>query len=1242
MDKRFFVKKNSKYDVKSNNLLKKLNSELDITSLTNLKIYNIYDLFNITKDIYEQTKNLIFAYKNIDELQVSKPEYKKYIAYELLPLQFDNRANSVLELLQIYNKDNLDIKVRTGFFIGFNDNLNDIDLKKIKKYLINPIEQREKNLDKLIFDIHLENQKKQDIKNFINLSNSELKKFIEINSFALSIDQLIIIQKHYQQKKQNPSYNELMLFDIYWSDHCRHTTFNTIIENIQFDIKDENLKKEIKSTYEKFLVKHKKITKKKHFTLMDLSLLTTRILNKNKKLNDLEKSNEINAISIEVQINGEANYLVFKNETHNHPSELEPFSGASTCLGGAMRDIFAARAYCFAGIRLSGCGNILEKTSKTLKGKLPQSKIAYETAKGFSSYGNQVGLTTQYIDEFYHNSYNVKHLECGAVLGVVPKKWVNKLEPQVNDLIILVGAKTGIDGLGGASGSSKIQNNNSLKNSYNEVQKGDPIVARKLQRLYRTNFNFTKLIKRSNDFGAGGASVAIGEIAKGVDIFLEKFKTKYLNIRPEEILFSESQERMAMVIDPKDQNKFFQFVKNENLDCYIVGKVTNNNKIRAFYNDKLIIDVSQEFLNKGAFIAKCNVKIINDNKNIIFNEFDYFTDKNNLKNKIKKGLIEMFDSTIQTNSKLNTLGGEYLLTQSNCLISSIPSINTNKSDKNVIVTSGFNTSIAQKSAYHMGFYSVIEAISKMASKQIDYKNAKISLQEFFPKTQDETKWALPFSALLGLYKVIDYFSLPVVGGKDSMSGTYNEKDVIPTIITFLINTFDSNKKIITNELKKQNSNIFLLKNKLDKNNLFNLKTYKMNIKWFIEQKNILASEVISEKTLQFTLMHMAIGNKVSFELLKNNYEFMVGDIIFQSNDDWSKIKNKNVILIGKTYNKSDDLIKIDNQNYPIHRVIKDLKNDYENIYPFDSYKHNNTNYTNKFHLVETKNIQKLSSLDKNKCVILHPIFPGTNCEFDTIKKFSAFDNKKIVNDVFVFKNETKDELINSIDIFAKKISTSDIIMLNGGFSLADEPDGSAKYIACILQHEKIKSQIIQHLKNKKLILGICNGFQALINSGILPNLKYKITENSPILQSNLINKHISTIPYIKYLNVNSPWISENNVNKIFRMPISHGEGCFVSDIKDLENLIHNNQIASVYCNEIGDIISTNQINPNNSTMNIEGIISLDGLIFGKMGHSERIQNNLYQNVTNIVEDFLFENGVKYILGKNYPQKKDKK
>ncbi len=1242
MDKRLFIKKTDKYDFKSKDLLKELITVLNVPSLKELKIYNIYDIYNIDINLLNKIKNTVFAKINIDQIETAIPEYKKFIAFEPLPLQFNNRAHSALQLISIYNDDNLKVDLKTGTFIGFNYDLEISDLNKIKHYLINPIEQQEKDLTIFKQENVISHFKILEIHDFNYYDDIQLKRIIEKNRYSLSLKQMKIIQEYFKKEKRNPKNSELMMFNIYWSDHCRHITLNTKINDVKFELKNNNFKNEVKKTYDDFLTLQKKLNKTSSFSLMDISLITKKLLEKKDKLNDIEKSDENNAISIKTMINNEPHYLIFKNETHNHPTEIEPFGGASTCLGGAMRDIFASRAYCFAGMRISGCGNILEKNNKTLPGKLPQYKIAKMATKGFSSYGNQVGLATQFIDEYYDKSYTAKHLECGAVLGVVPKKWINKSAPKNGDLIMILGGKTGIDGIGGASGSSKMHDNKSTINSYSEVQKGNPIIARKMQRLYFSKPEFIKLIKRSNDFGAGGASVAIGEIANGMEIYLEKFKTKDLNINPHEILFSESQERMAMVIDAQNKDKFIKYAHDENLDAYVVGKVTNTNYISCSYNKEQIINISKQFLTNSAYVETTDISVENDPQKIQQQiEFDYELEVKNLNNKIKKGLVETFDNSIGGNSILNNMGGEHLLTKSNCLISSIPSPITKKKDMNVIITTGFNIMLANKSAYHMGYYSVIESLAKLATQQLPWNNTKISLQEYFPTLSTIQKWALPFTSLLGVYKVLRYFNLPVVGGKDSMSGTYNNLDVIPTIITFAINTFNS-KKIITNELKKVKSYIYLLHHKLDKNNLVNLKNFKKNIDWFRKQKDILAAETITDKSLEMTLIHMALGNKVSLNKINLNNKILskvfIGDIIFQTNSPITN--NRDVILIGEVILDNKNIINLYGTEYKISQIINDLKHDYENLYPYISYQGNNNDYTNTL-IASNVSLEKHTPLNQEKCVILHPIFPGTNCEYDTLKKFKAA-NHKVVNNVFIFKNKDENEVKESIEKLAIQINEADIIMLNGGFSLADEPDGSAKYISCILNHPKIKSALEKHLSKKKLILGICNGFQALINSGLLPNGNFNFNEESPVLNNNPIEKHIATIVNTKYLDINSPWITKKSLNKIFKLPISHGEGSFMANAKTIEKLIKNCQIASAYCNIEGKVIGTDEINPNNSYYNIEGIISLDGLIFGKMGHSERIKENLYTNINSLEIDPIFENGVNYILGINAIKSIDKK
>ncbi len=1231
---RIFVSRFAKYDFRSTNLLKNLQLILNLKTLKKLNIFTIYDLYNIDADLFNDVEYDIFARKNIDTVTYQIPKFKNYLAFEPLPLQFDKRSMATKQLLSLFQK-NKTIDIKVGTFIGFNDELSSEELSKIKKYLINPIESQEKNLTIIKNQVKILHKELSIFRNFSKYNQSQLQKFLLDYNYSLHLEDALLIQDHYRKiEKRDPNLAELMLFNIYWSDHCRHTTFNTKINNIQFLLTDNQLKTEIQNTYNLFKRMHYDLKKQTSFTLMDLSLVTTKQLIKQNQLLDLEKSAEINAISIEIKIKDKEHYLIFKNETHNHPSEIEPYGGSSTCLGGAMRDIFAARGYCFGGMRLSGCGNILEDVSKTIPSKLPQIKIARDTMKGFSSYGNQVGLPTLFVNEYYHDSYKAKHLECGAVLGIVPKEWVIKKEPKIGDLIVLVGGKTGIDGIGGASGSSKSQDHKSLTQSAAEVQKGNPIIARKLQRLFNNHPQFTKLIKRCNDFGAGGASVAIGELAKGIIINLDKFKTKYLDIKPYEILFSESQERMAMVIEETDLNEFTKLINFENLDAYSVGKITNNNRLQAYYNKTKIIDIDYRFLNSNGAIRSTDIIVKDVNKNIFNNNNSYKHEINKLKNMSQKGLVENFDHTIGAVNLLNNFGGKYHLTKNDILMAKIPSPIVNESNLNVAVTTGFNVDIAEKSAYHMGYYSILETISKMICKGITLNNLKISLQEYFPTLSSEEKWSQPFLGLLGAFKVLNYFNLPVVGGKDSMSGSFNKIDVIPTLISFGINTFKDKEITINNVFKKEKAFIYMLNQKTDANNLIDLDEFKANADLYydlINKNKIIAAMAITSKNLQFSLIEMALGNKTGFNItykqIENAYP---ANLLFQTKH---KINNKQFIYIGST--NLGDKFQFTNSTIKITDCLTDLETQIEKVYPTISKVNSKANYNKTYQLNNSNdNTNTLAPLNKRKCVILHPIFPGTNCEIDVIRKFNSANNK-IENKVFVFLNQNEKITQTSIKELAKNIKKCDILNLSGGFSLSDEPDGSAKYLAVILKQKLIAAAIQKHLKNKKLILGVCNGFQALIQAGLLPYENLKITKNSPALINNPIGKHLSKIIKTKYLQSNSPWISNKDLSKIYNVPISHGEGCFKLDSELLNNLIKHNQVASVYVNSNGDIVDSNDINPNNSNFNVEGILSKSGLILGKMAHSERVYANLYLNCDSILNDPIFNNGIKYILGKFY-------
>lgn len=1222
---RYFVKRKNGFNMEEKLLLHEFQHDLDIKNLKFIDYYNIYDIFNATKDEEKFIMTNILAKINTDFFitDIDLRDYK-FLAYEPLPLQYDIRKDNAEKICKL-NFPTKDIEIFTGTLLILNGDLTEKEFIKISNYIVNPIESRIKDL--LIFEkpeYTITPFKNQEVNNFNSLSIDELKKLITELGLSLDQDDLIEIQKYFKSIKRNPNFSELTLFDIYWSDHCRHTTFLTEITSINLAC-DEVIGQEIETTIADYNATRKLLKlNNKPLTLMEMATINARLEKHRGNLNDLEESEEINACSIKFEANKKNYYFNFKNETHNHPTEIEPFGGASTCLGGAIRDILANRAYAFGGVRISGCGNILEKVENTLEGKLPQRKISKQATRGFSSYGNQIGMPSLLVEEFYDPSYVAKHLECGAVLGIAPEDNLRKMEPQSGDAIILFGGRTGIDGIGGASGSSKSHKKDSLQNTASEVQKGNAVIQRNMQRLFRKNSKFSQLIKRCNDFGAGGASVAIGEISEGVEIYLDNFLTKYKGINPHQILFSESQERMAVVVDSKNIKKFISICSKENLEAYVVGKVISEAKLLAKYKNEIIVDIDRSFLKTNGAKKSAKVEISRLGiPNIIdcSDVWDGSEINKDLNLCIQKGMIEYFDSSIGRTTVMNPYAGKHLLSKTNTLVAKVPLENENH-DFKALVGVGFSPMIANYSSYHAGIFSVIESVSKIVARGGDYRRIRLSFQEYFCRLTSPEKWAQPFLALLGAYKSMKALNLASIGGKDSMSGSFEKIDVIPTIISFGF-TVQELSKVKPSNFVQSDSFIYFIKLPLDNLKIPNydkLKEIYELVGVLLKDENVNSIIVNSNHKIYETLMSAAIGNMLGLNLFSEDLnQVQPGSFIIESAVE---VDHPLLRHIGNTMHSP--IIVIDN------KLVLDMKNvtqlpqvkEYLQIYP---------TWPNEIEQVKKPtyyNVKDVESLNKKKCHVLIPIFPGTNCEYDLQK---AFENEGAKTELFVFTNLDKKSIERSINELAKRIEKCDIFAIPGGFSAADEPDGSGKFIANILRLPKISNAIHQHLKAKKLIIGICNGFQALVEAGLLPQGNFTKKDDSPTLTYNMIGRHISTIVKTRIISNASPWLRYENLHTINDIPISNGEGRFVLTQEQLTKYLHSGQVFSIYWDE-GERFPGETYNYSGSVGAIEGIISSDGLIMGRMGHPERIASDLFQNLSINTPTNIFKNGVKYIVG----------
>lgn len=1203
---RIFVKRKEKFNLEEKQLNHLFGSIHKLSSYKQINFYLYYEIdaksATFLKPFYEQ----IFYKKATDILVNFNVNKKNYFAVESLPLQFNQRSQSCEDL--IYLLTNKKIKVKTGLIYEYPKEINETDLAIIKKHLINPIENYERNFKQTL---NYENPKfintlKED---FINLDSEQLRDFYQNNSYAFSFEDLKEIQKYFISIKRNPTISELTFLDIYWSDHCRHTTFNTCIS----EIKNLNIaNKAIQETYKDFLQTKKILNITEETTLMQLATINAKWEKYRDNLKDVEFTEENNACTLVRNIDDFYYYLTFKNETHNHPTEIEPYGGAATCLGGAIRDIMSARTYAFAGIRISGCANILEPLENTLENKLAQSYIAENATKGFSSYGNQIGLATAFVDEIYDDSFVAKHFECGAVLGYAPKEYVNKQKPVKGDLIILAGGKTGIDGIGGATGSSKSGNENT-KSLLNEVQKANPIVARNLQRLIRQNKEFCQMIKKSNDFGAGGASVAIGEIADGVDLYLDKFFLKYKNITPFQILFSESQERMGFVIDKKNKSQFLQMCKNENILAAVIGEVTDLNKFRVFHKQENLLCIDREFLNSNGALRKIKIDISSNHLEnySLHDENDY---ENNLNNAFKKGLVEFFDHSIGRGSIQNAFGGKHLLTKTDCAIQQIPFSNETYQQA-AIVACGYNLNFSKSNFFQMGEFSVIETITKLVIRGTELNSIRFSLQEYFAKLNTEKKWAQPFLSLLGAYKVMKFFNLAAIGGKDSMSGSYKDIDVNPVLLSFGFSTIKP-ENYISNVFINKPSYFYLFSLKHNHERYPDLESLKNNFKLFYKYKNqIIASCTNSNSSLWISFINSCQGNKVGVDLIKDFRNELIGSFIIQTENKIEELKNH---LIGQTNNSQKIIFQ--QQNFDLANILQLQKTKYEKVYPISEFDLKNRFESFRYHphkFIYPYQVEKLK--------ILYLLTEGTNCEFDIRNAFEEIDKNNLTHHFFVLAHETK-SLSEITQKFLEEIKDTHIFVIPGGFSMADEPDGSAKFIAAFLNYPEIKKALKRHIEEKKLIMGICNGFQALINAGLLVEDEYK---NKITLHHNFSLKHVSNLVTTTIICNNSPFLRSFDRVEEFTIPVSHGEGRLVCDDLTYLELVKKNQVFSIYSNP-----KTSINNLNGSYFNIEGMVSENGLILGKMGHDERVFSGSFKNANlHIKRSKIFENAINYFFNK---------
>ncbi|EIF6157568.1 phosphoribosylformylglycinamidine synthase [Clostridium perfringens] len=1256
-----FVEKKAGFNVESQILLKDFKDNLGIEALEDVRVLNKYILGDMEEEQYVRTVNTILSEAPVDRVYEENFEIgQDEIAFgvEYLPGQYDQRADSASECIMLLTEEEK-IPVKSSKVIILKGNLNEEEIKKIKSYYINPVDSREVSpLSKVLEENLEEPNEVQVLDGFLNLNEEGLKNFHREKSLAMSLEDLKLIRDYFKSEDRNPTITEIKVIDTYWSDHCRHTTFETIIKDVY--IEEGKYSEPIKKAYEDYKNSRAYVygenLNNKEVKLMDLATIAMKELRKRGKLDDLDVSEEINACSINIEIEtdkGTEEYLLmFKNETHNHPTEIEPFGGAATCLGGAIRDPLSGRSYVYQAMRVTGSADPTVEICETLKGKLPQRKITLGAAHGYSSYGNQIGLATGQVSEIYHPNYAAKRMEVGAVIAATPKENVIRLEPSKGDIVILLGGRTGRDGIGGATGSSKEHTEESINQCGAEVQKGNAPTERKIQRLFR-NKEVAQMIKRCNDFGAGGVSVAIGELCRGIDIDLNKVPKKYEGLDGTELAISESQERMAVVISSENADKFIKLSEEENLEATIVAEVTDTDRLRMNWKDKTIVDIKRSFLDTNGAKQEISLKVKSPSvypyevKNCDVKE-EWLKSLRNLNVCSQKGLIERFDSTIGGGTVLMPLGGKYQLTPAEGMAAKIPVLGGESKDAS-LMTYGFNPYLGVWSPFHMAFYSVIESVTKIAAMGGDYKKVRLTFQEYFEKLlRDEEKWGKPFAALLGAYKAQMDLGLPAIGGKDSMSGSFGELNVPPTLVSFAVG-LEKASRIISPEFKNIGSTLVLMKGEKLEDGTLEMEGFKNNLEKLYEL--IGEEKVVSAYSLKFGgvsegITKMSLGNRIGAILNNISKEelfgFNYGSLILEVKEGVNledEFKGTNYKVIGSTI--KDGVIKCEEYDFEVS--LEELEKAYEEkledvfksktedkeecVSDLISNDKDGANILDNGQVhIEEKLKSKITRVEKPRVVI--PVFPGTNCEYDCRR---AFEKEGAEVSEVIIRNLNKEALIDSINMLKKEIDKSQIIMLPGGFSAGDEPDGSAKFIATIFRNPKIKDSVMKLLNERDgLILGICNGFQALIKLGLLPYGKIiDIEEDMATLTYNNINRHMSSIVRTKITSKKSPWFNEVSLGEIHSIPISHGEGRFVAPEDLLKELVENDQIATQYVDLEGNMAMNMPYNPNGSSLAIEGITSRDGRILGKMGHSERIGDNLYKNIPGEFDQKLFKSGVDY-------------
>ena len=1241
MDKRIFVEKKADFRVKSDSLVKELQHNLQLKTLNDLRIVQVYDVFDLAEDLFARAEKHIFSEQVtdtvLDEAEVKADlEKHAFFAIESLPGQFDQRAASSQEALLLLGSSS-DVTVNTAQLYLVNKDIDANELEAVKNYLLNPVDSRFKDITLGIAkqDFSESDKTIPNLDFFETYTAEDFAQYKAEQGLAMEVDDLLFIQDYFKSIGRVPTETELKVLDTYWSDHCRHTTFETKLKNI--DLSASKFQKQLQATYDKYIAMRDELGRtEKPQTLMDMATIFGRYERANGRLDDMEVSDEINACSVEIEVdvNGvkEPWLLMFKNETHNHPTEIEPFGGAATCIGGAIRDPLSGRSYVYQAMRISGAGDITAPISATRAGKLPQQVISKTAAHGYSSYGNQIGLATTYVREYFHPGFVAKRMELGAVVGAAPKENVVREKPEAGDVIILLGGKTGRDGVGGATGSSKVQTVESVETAGAEVQKGNAIEERKIQRLFR-NGQVTRLIKKSNDFGAGGVCVAIGELADGLEIDLNKVPLKYQGLNGTEIAISESQERMAVVVRPEDVDAFIAACNKENIDAVVVATVTEKPNLVMHWDGETIVDLERRFLDTNGVRVVVDAKVVDKDVKLPEErqtsaetlEADTLEVLADLNHASQKGLQTIFDSSVGRSTVNHPLGGRYQITPTEASVQKLPvqhGVTTTAS----VMAQGFNPYVAEWSPYHGAAYAVIEATARLVAAGANWSKARFSYQEYFERMDKQAeRFGQPVAALLGSIEAQIQLGLPSIGGKDSMSGTFEELTVPPTLVAFGVTTADS-RKVLSPEFKAAGENIYYIPGhalaqeidfELIKSNFAKFEaiqaTHKVTAASAVKYGGIL-------EALALATFGNHIGATVTLENLETALTAQLGGFVFTSPEEIAGVKK-----IGQT--AADFTLTVNGVTLDGHKLDSAFQGKLEEVYP--------TEFAQATELEEVPVVASDAVIKAKETVetpvVYIPVFPGTNSEYDSAKAFEK-EGAKVNLVPFVTLNE--EAIVKSVDTMVDNIEKANIIFFAGGFSAADEPDGSAKFIVNILLNEKVRAAIDSFIEGGGLIIGICNGFQALVKSGLLPYGNFEdASSTSPTLFYNDANQHVAKMVETRIANTNSPWLAGVKVGDIHAIPVSHGEGKFVVTAEEFVELRDNGQIFTQYVDFEGKPSMDSKYNPNGSVNAIEGITSKNGQIIGKMGHSERFEDGLFQNIPGNKDQYLFASAVKYFTGK---------